>query len=236
MASANAQGQTSRACDLCSGVLWFNLPSEDIGAIPHHRSRKALEASAETCPLCRMVLRAAISNYQVIDPRNGHWREYVKLNVQDETGSREMLCTRELGNHHPEHNATGRIPLVLFAPAGPDFVNALGSHNARVPVVCPTREHDAKRRAGEEGEELLKMGDLRIDSPAVDLPVWIYGNYWRESATYDQGNNAQLRLLGIGARFGTSPKPIDAFKCEPGHLSLRGSAIRICTSDGESPL
>lgn len=231
MTPATAQGQAGPVCGLCSGVLWFNLPSEDISALPHHKTRKALEASAETCPLCRMVLRAAISNYQVTDPRDRHWREYGKLSVIDETGTRVLVCTRELGNHRPEYNATARPPQIYDAPVGLGLVNGLGSQNAGPLILCPTSETNTKRRAGAD-EELAGMGSLSIETPAEDLPVWIYGNYWEQPATREQGR-APLRLVGVGARFATSARPIDAFKCEPGFLSLRGSAMRICTSDGE---
>lgn len=228
MASTTAQAQASRVCGLCSGVLWFNLPSEDVSSVPHHKSRKALEASAETCALCRMVLRAAISNYQVTDPKNRHWREYLKLKVQDGTGTRVLMCSRELGNHQPEHNPTDRPAVFFDTPIGPGLANGLEEQDAGPLVICPTY---AGRRAGEE-EELPNVGDLGIESPAEDLPVWIYGNYWRHSQPYEPGKDPTLCLVGIGARFATAHRPTDAFKCEPGYLSLRGSAIRICTSDG----
>lgn len=236
MAPPVASGGQSQVCDICSGILWFNMYPEDVGAIPHHKSRKALEASAEQCILCRMILRAAISNYQTVDPSYNHWLEYLTLTVQDETEVKDVLCTRELGAHRPEHNSTARSPMVMLTPVGRDFIEGLGQESSEsVPVLTPTRDFESKTES-EKAIGFPNLENLGIHDPTENLPVWVYGNFWEGSVPKTTGRPIQTVLMGIGARFGTSHKSTGAFKCRQGEMSLRGSAIRICTTDGTSNL
>lgn len=221
-----------RICDLCAGLSWFNLDSESHGANAHHKSRKALESSAEKCPLCRLVLRAAITNHEGsngMKPGDGHWREYVLAKVQDENGVHDMLCVTEFGRNRPENDLS---PVFLDFPVGAkfirDFMGAMPEHLAHssIRVFNPTL-------GGVEADQAVpNLAGLTIGDSAENLPVWVYGNYWAVGEPKFQGDRSHIRLVGIGARFGTSPRPVDTIGSEPGELNLRGSAIRICTTDG----
>jgi hypothetical protein len=46
-------------CDLCQGIPFQNLPSEEEDALPHQPSLDALEISAEACSICKLILWAA---------------------------------------------------------------------------------------------------------------------------------------------------------------------------------
>lgn len=222
MASITRSIDTEQICNLCSTVSWWYLPPEECSGAPHHKSRKAIEDSAKTCILCRMILRAAISNFQTRNRDDHHWREYTMIGYQDETGGREMVCIRELGVRPPDARIHSGHHLRCINPVPTDFVKSL-----RVPVFAPTRYETPEDYAA-----LPNIGELEIASPTEDLPVWLYGNWWAEYGTDGNVSEPSFCLVGIGARFGSSSKPADAFNSNPGEISVCGSAISICITDG----
>ena len=44
-----------------------------------------------------------------------------------------------------------------------------------------------------------------------------------------------VRLMGIGARLGHTPRVQDAYGSADGDVHLRGSVISVCTTDGKQP-
>ena len=76
------------------------LPAEDAGGQQHHASRRLLEVSAQNYPVCSLVLRAAVANYQ--DSRGirngkGYWRQYNCIHYKDGSRMHQMNVVKELG-------------------------------------------------------------------------------------------------------------------------------------------
>lgn len=216
MASATDPPAVSPYCDLCRSIVWFELQAEDLPAKPHHQSRKALEQSAKTCGLCDLVLRAAISNYQnSCGVRNGrgHWRSFNVITVIDETGAKgDVTYLRDMGSS---------------GPAGSTLWNA-----DTPPVIAGTGVFDANLDHVASKEALPDVGSLNLSEPPDNMPVWLYGNLWAAACPKDDGEASHLRFMGVGARFGHSPTIFDAARGKEGQAHLRGSAIRLCTTDG----
>jgi hypothetical protein len=148
--------------------------------------------------------------------------------VQDGSGFRDMMYVRELGAHPPDSYAGPSETLVTQAPVNEDFVKRM-----KIPIFAPTGNL-GENESPEKGDETLpNLEELEIRCPTENLPVWLYGNYWAESEPKHDGDRSHLRLVGIGARFGSSFEPFNVFNSKPEEISLRGSSISICTSDGE---
>lgn len=217
MASTPRPQAASSECDVCSNIVWFQLQPEDIPAIPHHKSRTELEQSAKTCGLCDIVLKAAISNYRdsrsVRDGR-GYWRVFHILNMQESLGTaQDIMYINEMG---------------ASAPAGPLWWN----ESSTPPVISATGVFDANLDHIAKQETLPNVGNLNLDEPPDDMPVWLYGNWWAAAPPKGGGDSSHLRFMGVGARFGRSPSIFDAYNTKKGSAQLRGSVIRVCTTDG----
>lgn len=236
MASSIAQPTKKRICSLCAGVLWFDLPPEDVGATAHHKSGKALEQSAQSCILCDMILHAAISNYrdsQGVRHGKGYWRQFDRVKLNDGSDIKDMMYVKEMGANcpnpgTPDFSQRRSRPLIMGLPAGAGFYRKFSTT-----VILPTSILDSNGHPIEDDKALSQLEALTIGNPADSLPVWLYGNFWADSKPKENEAQSHLRLMGIGARFGSSPMPSDAFGSNPGEISLRGSAIGISTSDGE---
>ncbi|KAI8966273.1 HET-domain-containing protein [Daldinia sp. FL1419] len=203
----------NRTCSVCEKILWFQLQPEDILATPHHASRRALEASAKTCRLCFLVLRAAISNYQDSRGRRngmGYWRQFNAINYHEGSSVRKITYVKELGSCMPA-TSTG-------------YNNGVGSA-----VLAATG--NIKADGNHVGDDHLSLEALSIEEDSADLPVWLYGNWWAIREPSDVNDTSHLRLMGVGARFGKTQSNFDAFNNRPDQINLRGSAIGICTSD-----
>ncbi|KAG4220625.1 hypothetical protein PC116_g30896 [Phytophthora cactorum] len=84
------------------------------------------------------------------------------------------------------------------------------------------------------GDDNLNLESVSInEDDSADLPVWVYGNWWAAREPNGPGDTSHLRLMGIGARFGKTQSHFDAFNNRADQVSLRGSSIGICTSDGK---
>ncbi|GAP92189.1 putative heterokaryon incompatibility protein [Rosellinia necatrix] len=213
----------TRICDVCIKVPWLKLQAEDVRGTPHHKTRKALEESAKSCILCEMVLRAAISNYR--DSRGtrhgrGYWRQSHAVDYHDQGSVRDVMYTKEMGSCMPESST--------------DYRTGAGR-----PVISPTGVFDADfKHIQKADDEPPSLETLEIGGPGddlSDLPVWLYGNWWADSEPKGQGDDSHLWFMGVGARFARSQSHFDVFNLDPGSISLRGSAIGVCTTE-ESPI
>ncbi|KAI1814779.1 HET-domain-containing protein [Poronia punctata] len=204
-------------CDVCESIAWFQLQQEDSRATAHHATRKALEASAKTCVLCQMVLRAAISNHK--DSRGvrygmGYWTQTDAIRHIDHAGTvRDVTYIKNLGACLPERSTDWRD----------------GPGGGR-PVIAPTGSFDADFKHVKREDGLPSLEKLDLEDASDDWPVWLYGNWWAVSLPKRKGDISHLRLMGIGARFARSQSHFDAIGLRPGDVNLRGSAIGICTN------
>lgn len=206
----------SRPCSVCESVVWFELQPEDVWGTPHHATRRALEASAKSCRLCSMILRAAISNYRDSQGRRsgkGYWRRFNAIKYHDGSSVRDITYVKELGAYMPaslrdDNKGFGRS---ILAATG--IITADGLHvddDREVPNL-----------------ELLKVGE----DESADLPVWLYGNWWSAREPSGPEDTSHLRLMGVGARFGKTRSHFDAVNCKPDQAHIRGGSLGICTSD-----
>lgn len=205
-------------CKVCASVPWTQLQAEDVRGSPHQPSRRALEASAQSCVLCKMILRAAISHYRDARGRRhgkGYWTQMESITYQDRSGSREVMYIKEMGASMPVKNTD------------------LRSQGGR-PVIAATGMFDGDQNHVEDGKASSDLEAIEGESSTDAMPVWVYGNYWAESSPKADSDRSHLRLVGIGARFGRSESHFDAFNLPPGDLRLCGSPITVCATDGES--
>lgn len=211
--------KASSRCELCNSIVWFHLQPEDLPATPHHKSRRALEQSAKSCGLCNLVLRVAISNHQDshgIRHGRGYWRVFYFIRIQEASGTvREVQYVKDMGSS---------------PPIGESFSNP--SDISGRAVICATGAFDANYDHIVSEEALPNMGNLDLSEPPDDMPVWLYGNWWGAGPSKGGGDSSHLRFMGVGARFGRSPRIFDAWDTDNDQVHLRGSAIRVCTTDG----
>ncbi|KAK0710292.1 heterokaryon incompatibility protein-domain-containing protein, partial [Lasiosphaeria miniovina] len=210
-------------CSVCRAIPWVELQPEDVAraATPHHRTRKALEASAQRCPMCRMVLKAALSSFR--DTRGvrngrGYWRQFDAVRLVDTNlTARDISYQKELGACMPVTATEFKGP----NPGGRAVIAATGAPN-------PDGEHVEDKE--------LKLEGLRIDDPPDDMPVCVFGNFWaeREKEVNQPNDVSHLRLVGVGARFAKSASLFDVYGVRPDQVKLCGSSIGLCTDDDTS--
>jgi hypothetical protein len=282
MALAPQRAPLNTICRLCIDIPWFDLPAE-FGGQAHHSSRSTLEASARTCPLCAMVLRAAIANLQPDDDKQSRWRYFqyamVKRNPSDEDQTAQrLMIIRDLGTRCPAiHQEPDTIVMTdsdKDIKMVQDFVQRfldLADGKATNPVIAHTfRYIDSKHKqpyrdtakpekdtsnrlsavfsklkrtsskvvpAPQSTKSTLELQDTEMNLQHTDLnlPVWIYGNTWAEynKDDVDDVSRSKKRVMGFGARFGTSHRIMDAVNNPPGIARLRGSFVQIYTDDGK---
>lgn len=245
----------SITCDVCDKVPWGALPPEDDAATPHHKSRRALENSAQTCVLCRLVLRAAVSNYrdsQGVRHGEGYWRESyaAQYNHRDQyqLRSESIMLIKEIGACRPAtrtefNNLTGSI--VQDIPSFSDIDGerlrtmtreyTIGGVSPSLTLPSGIVDSNGHHLAFDSSSKVPNLDALELDSPRLteNLPVWLYGNWWAESELKEVTlDDPSYRIVGIGARFGRSPSPFDAYNARLGELKLCGSALSICIADG----
>lgn len=199
-------------CHVCARIPWLELQPEDVLATPHHKSRKDLEISAQSCNLCRLILRAAISHYKESrGVRNGVgcYVHVYAVTLIDESGPRDVNYTKQLGSCYP---ATKQ-----------DYCSQGG-------VTGPTGNIDASGQHLRDPGAMPNLEALTIENETDCLPVWLYGNWW--AASEPKEDFSHLRLMGIGARFGKTGNQLDAFNTESGQANICGSPLGICTTEG----
>jgi hypothetical protein len=61
-------------CKTCLETPFYELPSEEEAAYPHHQSVGDLEASARECPLCDLILQSMRELIETIagEEHDGH--------------------------------------------------------------------------------------------------------------------------------------------------------------------
>jgi hypothetical protein len=82
-------------------------------------------------------------------------------------------------------------------------------------------------------EELPDVAALDLQSSISSMGVWLYGNWWTDHKPTPEEDVACLRLMGIGARFGSSESVFDSINSQPDNIYIRGSSIGVCTDDGK---
>jgi len=235
MSSPAGQSARMQTCTVCSSIPWFKLRPEDAQATPHHISGKELAESAKTCTLCSMVLHAATSNYrdsQGVRHGKGYWRQYDHVRVSVGNAKHDMVYIKEMGAGRPRGTPDfqDRKVLSINEPTGPDFRGPFSA----LTVIEPTQRLGSNDQPMAH-DELQQLEALALENPTDSLPVWVYGNYWAEPREKKGGNGYDLRLMGVGARFGKSGMPFDAFNAKAGEFSFCGSSVGMCVSDGKWP-
>lgn len=225
-------------CDICLRFPWHNLPAEDAGGQRHHETRRQLEASARSCPVCHLVLRAAVANYH--DSRGvrhgtGYWRQHNFINYKDEHGTRQMNVVKELGRCMPAGQivpSRDRRRTVISGVTVQELASVAPGYRDGQTVLTPTGPVDGDYSVGAVPSEAHT--DKILEAETAHLPVWLYGNWWCSRDIRKAGLHPSL--VGVGARFGRTSSPWDAVNTVPGHVHIRGSNIRLRTNDGTLPL
>jgi hypothetical protein len=204
-------------CVTCKAVPWFQLQPEDVSGTPHHASRRALEESAKSCSLCRLVLKAAVSSYKDtrgVRNKRGYWREFIAVTYHDFDGSvRKVTYVKELGACMPV-----------------SFVSSTEAKPIGRPVLAATGAPDPEQN---HVDEVLNLEGLSLDEPPDDMPVWVYGNIWAAHMEKKPGDMSHMRLVGVGARFARDKGHFNVFEVPKDDVKLCGSLIGLCTDDGE---
>jgi hypothetical protein len=205
---------TTKICYICKRTGWLMLPPEDGPGVAHHASYAALEQSAKTCDVCPLILKAAISYHSKHGSSRfgkGFWREYSTRDYPKGQSFVRVTRIKSFGACLPAQKSTiqSNLPGAVIAPTG--TIRMEGDHI---------------------DDGLPDLDDLSLKDVPSDMPVWLYGNWWSDGAASDRDS---FRIMGIGARFGKSSSPLDAFGTKDGELHLRGSPIRICKDDGKVP-
>jgi hypothetical protein len=203
-------------CQTCKLTPWSQLPPEEYPAYKHHESRTALEASAKDCVMCKMLLEAAISaNRNSKGSREGksYWRKLLGVDYLENGTTRRVMYSFDLG---------ANLSSMSSPPTGG--------------VIAPTGKisgNGANESLPHDPADVLRMEDLSLNETAATDKVWLYGNWWKQSDDYRPGSEEGLNLMGIGVRFAKSGSIHDAPGCNQDTINLRGSPLRVCTSDGK---
>lgn len=202
-------------CKLCLATPWTSLPPEEYPAYLHYESRAALEESAKSCVVCQFILRAATSHLKESNGSRkgkGYWRNMFNVNYIEAGETRRVMYVEELGaNLHP---ISSQPTASAVAPTGK--ISSTGNHESL--------PHDPA--------DVLRMESLSLTASNDSMKVWLYGNWWKQSELYPTNDTRDLYLLGIGARFAATGSIHDAPGSSRDTINLRGSAIRVCSSDG----
>ena len=78
---------------------------------------------------------------------------------------------------------------------------------------------------------LPDMDSLKLGARDESMKAYVYGNWWAQGQAQSEGGRIHLRLVGIGARFCTSPSIFDSIHAQEGTAHIRGSAISIILAD-----
>jgi hypothetical protein len=195
----------ANVCAVCQGIPWVSLPFEDCAGYLHQPTKLALINSAESCRLCELVLHAALSHCRNRDRRYGlgFWSQYHTIKVREGPVS-ELKYIQVLGASSPGE----RLTLDGYGVG----IRAASGHIDSKGMNLP--------------EELSNRHGDDMEDPPDCTPVYVYGNFW------STGEGSVVRLMGVGARFGTSPSPLGAYKADD-YTRLQGSLITLCISDGK---
>ncbi|CZR60751.1 uncharacterized protein PAC_10647 [Phialocephala subalpina] len=233
----------SYLCSICANIPWIMLMPEDLPAQPHHKSLDTLITSSKICPLCKLVLHAAVSNYRrSLDQPKGepHWIRFETIGAIDNpaTGTvRKITYIKELGkcmvideSDVCEDNRGG-----YFTSMKMDWSTDL--QFGRTVIIADTGQENHGLMAPVE-DEPINLEELRKLVPAT-YGVWVHGNHWSKSGAANFEESVKdltlINMVGIGARFGSSGSVFDAINNPTQSLHIRGSALSICTDEDEGP-
>jgi len=204
----------TKICMVCKRTPWFGLPPEDGPGVPHYATHAALAECVRTssCDVCPLLLKAAISHYthhQNVRYGKGFWRQFDIRHYADANGAaRKVSRFTSFGSCVPAEARTAPSQLSggVMAPTG--IIRMEGEHM---------------------NDGLADLDHLTLEDIPLDLPVWLYGNWWSDGEASERD---KFKFMGIGVRFGTSASHFDAFGTEAGNLQLNGSLIRVGVDDG----
>jgi hypothetical protein len=206
-------------CALCQKIPFDKLPSEEEDALPHQPSLDALEASATSCSLCKLIWWAA-GCFMV--PLGG-----MRSETYVEYPSGRVIRTAMVGSSH--FSLTGARALeygvTLFDFSSP-------KHDLREPVFMDPRSRFLKgtnlrsRLFGNWFKSPFKGPRSRF-AKGINVRPWLFGN-WYQSPFKDRG----FQLIGLGVRLVTGPSIEDAVGNSKEEVNIRGTYLRIRTDDG----
>ena len=209
-------------CDLCVQVPWHRLQPEESAAYPHHQSRAALEKSAETCNLCRLVLNAAISNYRDSNGSrfgSGYWVEAFGINFANGMDSTRFVeYVRDLGSFTPSTSS--------------DFAR-ISKEYRRQTMFGPTGHINHHTLQTLPDKKLLDNKALDLETYEKSMSVWLYANFWAGKQPESESDQTAWRLMGFGARFARSSSIFDSIGTHKDTINLRGGSIGVCTNNGK---
>lgn len=210
MDPSDKHGVEDVMCKLCRTVPWSRLPPEEYPAWPHHESRAALEASAKDCLMCQYILDAALSHLRESNGSRqgkGYWRKFLNVDYIEAGETRKVMFVEE------------RAANLARIRSGPS-----------AGVIAPTGNittSDGNKSLFHNPTDALRMESLTLEDATEGKKLWLYGNWWKQMP----GDRCDVFMLGIGARFASTGSIHDAPGSNQNTINLRGSAIRVCSSD-----
>lgn len=100
-----------------------------------------------------------------------------------------------------------------------------------------TRVENEQLNVAAPEDMTLDLRELKENIPS-NCGIYLYGNYWLETeGDLDQREAPtleQLRLFGVGARFGTSAHMFDSINNPHQHVLLRGSALALAAVNSKA--
>lgn len=231
-------------CQVCLETPWHSLEPEDQAPHPHHQSPAALEASARTCSLCRLLLKSARSHSQHLHgvrDGKGFWTLGEKRQVITRLGEtpKDFILMSIYGSCMPSSNPVfsdkddDSSLMIIGAPAAGtvDRQTSMIGRFAGATILAPTGITDST------GEHVHESAPPSLKTLAVqdaeDMRLWVYGNWLAKEKPKSPGEPSQIYLMGVNARFGKSQHLFDALNTGNNRAFLCGSTIGLCTNDSK---
>jgi hypothetical protein len=191
-------------CDLCHSIPFEQLPSEEDPGYPHQPSLDALQASAEKCQLCKMILAAVDEVQKSLDNERRGVKE-----------DRFFIAA-------PEKDSSGAHQITNFGLTTPSLDNRVQprSDEAQIPNEMYTR-----LQAELLSQQTRYVGDV--------LRPWLFGSWWVVEDDATGGIQQKRQLIGVGVRLSKTPQIHDAEGNSKEKVVYRGSGLRVRTADGE---
>ncbi|OAL35153.1 hypothetical protein AYO20_05630 [Fonsecaea nubica] len=217
---SRAVALSTMLCEICDQIPFGELPSEEQDALPHHASLDALEASKESCAICRLIWWAA--GCSLVDIGG-----MVAFRPGVEYPSGRRIMTRET-----ESNYSSLGSLRAMENGASMFDNSDPEPDLRKPAFL-----DPRQRFPAEEESSGKIRPWLFGSwymsPFTDRPLQLIGLGVRlgtgPSVEEAEGNsNEDVRMRGTFLRIRTDDDA-DLAITVPGRLRTnhQGSAIAL---------
>jgi hypothetical protein len=231
-----APSKSTQICSICAKVPWLDLNFEELEGYPHHSSLNALLASAQTCLLCQFVLHAAVSNYRRSLKLSGgkyRWRRFETVLTHESPSNptiRKAAYVKEFGQCMPtQESDTGPKPWGLITPMEMGDWDTNNVYGRTVVMKLTGMTENSNEEPVEDAS--VDLAELKKQIPSGHS-IWLYGNYWTSEGP-DSGDTSDLRLVGIGARFGSTNHMFHSVNNPRGDVLIRGSALSIIAGDGK---